>query len=222
MASDRCCEDAGCHGSQATTTLGKSVRHRGGRSARDCAGMADFKPISGCVCLYSRADAVVLRDGQLSRMALFEESCGHGRLVQRGRQRHTEARVRVAKNPGTPKGRAMATDVPELGERSMLRLIAATSPHEVSSYVTALAEAISRWTTAAENDPGGDLESELERLHALKSVTSALGSLMIANACDDLADGLRSGVASEAVRKRSCAVAAAAQRLLQRPIVPHR
>ncbi|WP_416056174.1 hypothetical protein [Stenotrophomonas maltophilia] len=104
----------------------------------------------------------------------------------------------------------------------MLRLIASTSPSELPGFVAALNEAIDRWATAAVSEPASDLEAELTRLHALKSITSALGSLMIASACEDLADCLRSGVETDVVRRRSRAVAASAQRLLQRSINLHR
>lgn len=60
-------------------------------------------------------------------------------------------------------------DGPELGERSMLNLIAATAPDQFSSFVVDLDEAISRWMSAAENESPGCLEQELSRMHALKS-----------------------------------------------------
>ncbi|AYZ72055.1 TPA: hypothetical protein UM350_000513 [Stenotrophomonas maltophilia] len=107
-------------------------------------------------------------------------------------------------------------DGPELGERSMLNLIAATAPDQFSSFVVDLDEAISRWMSAAENESPGCLEQELSRMHALKSVTSALGSCRIADACENLADALRSGEAIGSVRLRGCALAISAKRLLGR------
>lgn len=111
---------------------------------------------------------------------------------------------------------------PELGEHSMLKVIAAMAPRELPSFAAALDEAISRWTREAASAPCGDPEAELARLHALKSITSALGSPMIANACDDLGECVQSGAATDHIRRRSQAVAVAAQRLLQRSIVSHR
>jgi len=109
---------------------------------------------------------------------------------------------------------------PELGPHSMLRMIAAMSPRELPRFVSALVEAISRWTSEDVSAPCGDPDAELTRLHALKSITSALGSPMIAKACDDLGECVRSGATVEHIRRRSQRVAAAAQRLLQRSIVP--
>ncbi|WP_232460589.1 MULTISPECIES: hypothetical protein [Stenotrophomonas] len=98
----------------------------------------------------------------------------------------------------------------------MLSLIAATAPDQLSSFTVALDEAISRWMSAAEDESSGCLEQELSRVHALKSVTSALGSSRIADACDDLADALRSGEVIGSVRIRGCALAISARRLLGR------
>lgn len=98
----------------------------------------------------------------------------------------------------------------------MLSLIATTAPDQLSSFTVALDEAISRWMSAAENESSGCLEQELSRVHALKSVTSALGSSRIADACEDLADALRSGEVIGSVRIRGCALAISARRLLGR------
>lgn len=46
-----------------------------------------------------------------------------------------------------------ATDWPELGERSMLCLIAATSPHQLPSFTAALDAAISQWMSKAKKNP---------------------------------------------------------------------
>ena len=67
-------------------------------------------------------------------------------------------------------------------------MIAVAAPDQLSSFTAALDEAISRWVNAAENESSGCLEQELSRVHALKSVTSALGSRRIADACEGLAD----------------------------------
>ncbi len=112
--------------------------------------------------------------------------------------------------------RQYPADGPELGERSMLSLIAVAAPDQLSSFTAALDEAISRWVNAAENESSGCLEQELSRVHALKSVTSALGSRRIADACEGLADALRSGEVIGTVRLRGCALAISAQRLLRR------
>ncbi|KOQ67417.1 hypothetical protein [Stenotrophomonas maltophilia] len=109
-----------------------------------------------------------------------------------------------------------AMDRPELGERSMLGLIAATSPHQLPSFTAALDAAISQWMSMAKEESFGGMEQELARLHALKSVTSALGSAGVALACDALSDCLRSGTEARAVRRRACALALSAQRLLHR------
>lgn len=120
---------------------------------------------------------------------------------------------RVGLNPGS---RAM--ERPELGEGSMLCLIAATSPHHLPSFTAALDRAISQWMSKAKEESFGGMEQELARLHALKSVTSALGSAGVAQACDALSDCLRSGTAVCAVRRRGCALALAARRLLHRAV----
>lgn len=117
---------------------------------------------------------------------------------------------------------AAGADRPELGEHSMLKVIAAVSPCELPSFVAALDEAIARWRAESASTPSSDLDAELARLHALKSITSALGSRLIASACDHLGECLRSGAAADHIRRRSQALAVAAQRLLQRSIVSHR
>lgn len=117
---------------------------------------------------------------------------------------------------------APSTERPVLGEGSVLRMMASTSHSELPRFVAAVNLAISQWALAAADEPCCDLDSELARLHALKSITSVLGSGMVASACDDLSGYLQSGMPIEVVRKRSCAVAAAAQRLLQRSFVPYR
>nr|WP_313226315.1 hypothetical protein [Stenotrophomonas pavanii] len=118
---------------------------------------------------------------------------------------------RVGLNSG-----AHATDWPELGERSMLCLIAATSPHQLPSFTAALDAAISQWMSKAKEESFGGMEQELARLHALKSITSALGSAGVALTCDALSECLRSGTEAWAVRRRACALAMSAQRLLRR------
>lgn len=115
-----------------------------------------------------------------------------------------------------PRLRQHPADPPEVGERSMLRLIAATAPEQLASFTATLDEAITRWMCAAQTETLAGLEQELSRVHALKSVTSALGSSRIADACEALSDSLRTGQAAGTVRQRGCALAMSAQRLLRR------
>lgn len=88
---------------------------------------------------------------------------------------------------------APSTERPALGEGSVLRMMASTSHSELPRFVAAVNLAISQWALAAADEPCCDLDSELARLHALKSITSVLGSGMVASACDDLSGYLQSG-----------------------------
>ncbi|WP_251474292.1 hypothetical protein [Stenotrophomonas lactitubi] len=105
---------------------------------------------------------------------------------------------------------------PEVGEQAMLRLVARVAPDQLGAFIASIDEAISCWIAETAAGLGRDTEAAIARVHALKSVTAALGSSVIANACDELSETLRMGAPMESIAPRCCAVAGAAQRLLRR------
>lgn len=104
----------------------------------------------------------------------------------------------------------------EIGEQAMLRFVARVAPDQLGAFIASIDEAITCWVAETATGLGCDTEAAIIRVHALKSVTAALGSSVIANACDELSETLRRGASMESVAPRCCAVAGAAQRLLHR------
>ncbi|MEG0193552.1 MAG: hypothetical protein RR698_10315 [Stenotrophomonas sp.] len=107
----------------------------------------------------------------------------------------------------------------EIGEKAMLRLVARIAPDQVEPFISSVDDAIACWVAETAAGLGCDTEAAISRVHALKSVTSVLGSAVIADACDELSETLRMGTPMESVAPRCCAVAGAAQRLLRRHLV---
>lgn len=98
----------------------------------------------------------------------------------------------------------------------MLRLVARVAPDQLGAFIANIDEAITCWVAETATGLGCDTEAAIIRVHALKSVTAALGSSVIAHACDELGETLRMGAPMESVAPRCCAVAGAAQRILRR------